>query len=1032
MANDPNLRVRISADLNEIKSGLSLLRGELAKVKQQSAQAFGPNSSNALVGSLRRARAELVGFIGAYASLAGGKLLAGVADEATRVRGRIREAKGDYEAILAIAQRTRTGLAATGDLYTRIERSTRGQIKNQGELLGLTEAVNQAIKLSYTGTAQGEAAVLQLGQALSSGRLAGDEFKSISENAPRLMQAIADGMRVPRESLLGLAKQGKLTTDTIIKALLGQSQVLEAEYKRIPVTISDAFTQIRNSFVDYVGKADAATGASKAFALALQDIAKNLPRYLDPLLTAVKLLLQNLDALAVLVGTRLAAAAIPAMITAVVGLKNAFVALRGATIAWSTVAAAMGGPVGLALAAIATALYLVYQRTNQAKQAEEQHRKVLEEIEGQAQKNIVSGYQLAAARRQEARDALEAAKAQLQLAKARFEVENTSVTARGGDRGDAAAFASTSNLNKQQAKVAQLAKQEAELTAKLQELEQGLRDASMQPVTTPATGTETPAGKALAASNALQRDAVTRAIAEVDRLYKASEIGTRDYFATLTQLQQQAIDLQIQQARNELAVTKDKGQRLKLEEEITILQRDRAEVGQRNARDEQQAQDAMIDKLGDVKAQLADLDGDAGRAARIRIEAQYAELFKQLERDSDAAGKAMVRNLVDLLVDKAKLDAVRGRVGEVTGALSSREQSISTQMDAGTLGRGEGERQLQAVRQKTLDQLRAERDLQLKVMGDISAGSPLHAQAVQGLDEINAAIAGITASMDTFGRDVEAGAFSSLSALFRSIREQGTLTIEALRGAVADFAASIYDSITGDWAKNIASSVRGWFGSVMGSGAEAAAETTAATAAATIQTTAAATSSATITAGATAASAALTTGAVTGATALTTAGAAVATSIVTAAIQAAAILQAQASASAATSALSLASAKGNAFDTSGLRAFARGAVFPTIAAFAAGGAFTNQVVASPTLFAFGKGGQLGVMGEAGPEAIMPLERGPGGRLGVRNNSGAAPQAPAKVVVVFGEAELANALAGAAGEAVTVAHVRNNWGALNGG
>jgi len=747
MASNPNLRVRISADLADIKQGLGLLRGELAKVKQQSAQAFGPNSSNALVGSLRRARAELVGFIGAYASLAGGKLLAGVADEATRVRGRIREAKGDYEAILAIAQRTRTGLAATGDLYTRIERSTRGQIKNQGELLGLTEAVNQAIKLSYTGTAQGEAAVLQLGQALSSGRLAGDEFKSISENAPRLMQAIADGMGVPAKSLKDLASQGKLTTETIIKALLGQSQVLEAEYKRIPVTIGDAFTQIRNSFVDYVGKADAATGASKAFAQALQDIAKDLPRYLDPLLTAVKLLLQNLDALAVLVGTRLAAAAIPAMITAVVGLKNAFVALRGATIAWSTVAAALGGPVGLALAAIATALYLVYQRTNQAKQAEEQHRKVLEEIDGQAQKNIVSGYQLAAARRQEARDALEAAKAQLQLARARFQVENTSVTARGGDRGDAAAFASTTGLNKQRAKVAQLAKQEAELTAKLKELEQGLRDASMQPVTAPTpTTTDTPAGKALAASNALQRDSVTRAIAEVERLYKASEIGTREYFATLTTLQQQAIDLQIQQARNELAVTKDKGQRLKLEEEITILQRDRAEVSQRNARDEQQAQDAMIDKLGEVKAQLADLDGDAGRAARIRIEAQYAELFKQLERDSDETGKAMVRNLVDRLVDKAKLDAVRSRVGEVTGALSSREQSISTQMEAGTLGRGEGERQLQAVRQKTLDQLRQERDLQLKVLGDLSEGSPLHAQALQGLDEINSAIAGITAS----------------------------------------------------------------------------------------------------------------------------------------------------------------------------------------------------------------------------------------------------------------------------------------------
>lgn len=954
MANDPNLRVRISADLADIKQGLGLLRGELAKVKQQSAQAFSANSPNALVAGLRRARAELVGFIGAYASLAGGKLLAGLADEATQIRGRIRAAKGDYQAILAIAQETRSGLGATTDLYARMERSTRSLGLSQERLLGLTKSINQAIRLSYTTTAAGEAAVMQFGQALAAGELRGQELNSVLEQTLRLAEAVAAGMGLEVGKLKALAKEGKLTAEQVLKAVETQSGALAKEFAEMPVTIGDAFTQIRNSFVDYVGNADAATGASKAFALALQDIAKNLPRYLDPLLTAVKLLLQNLDALAVLVGTRLALAAIPAMITAVKGLQAAFVALRGATIAWSTVIASLGGPVGLALAAVATALYLVYQRTNQAKQAEEAHRKVLEEIEGQAQKNIVAGYQMAAARRQEARDALEAAKAQLQLAKARFEVENTSVTARGGDRGDAAAFASTSNLNKQQAKVARLAKQEAELTAKLQELEQGLRDASMQPVTTPAAGTETPAGKAVAASNALQRDRVARAIAEVERLYKASEIGTRDYFATLTQLQQQAIDLQIQQARNELAAVeanskgeKDKSavleRRRKLEEEITILQRDRAEVSQRNARDEQQAQDAMIDKLGEVKAQLAELDGDAGRAARIRIETQYAELFKQLERDSDKTGKAMVRNLVDRLVDKAKMDGVAGRVASITGNLSAQEGSISAQMDAGTLGMMEGERRLQALRQKTLDQLREQRIEQEKVLRGMSKSSPDYAAAEAGLAAIDTNIANVTASMQKFRMQVQDQAVSSLSGFFDDLIEGAKSFKDAFLDMVRSFVAGVAKMIAQELALRAVRSIM----SAWGGGASA-------------------------------------------------------------------------------------NAKGNAFDSSGLRAFARGAAFPAIAAFAAGGAFTNQVVASPTLFAFGKGGQLGVMGEAGPEAIMPLERGPGGRLGVRNNSGAAAPAPAKVVVVFGEAELANALAGSAGEAVTVAHVRNNWGALNGG
>lgn len=74
-------------------------------------------------------------------------------------------------------------------------------------------------------------------------------------------------------------------------------------------------------------------------------------------------------------------------------------------------------------------------------------------------------------------------------------------------------------------------------------------------------------------------------------------------------------------------------------------------------------------------------------------------------------------------------------------------------------------------------------------------------------------------------------------------------------------------------------------------------------------------------------------------------------------------------------------AKGNAFGSNGVQAFANG------------GTFTNSVVSKPTAFAFGKGGaNLGIMGEAGPEAIMPLKRGPDGSLGVQmHNSGGTGQ-----------------------------------------
>lgn len=83
-------------------------------------------------------------------------------------------------------------------------------------------------------------------------------------------------------------------------------------------------------------------------------------------------------------------------------------------------------------------------------------------------------------------------------------------------------------------------------------------------------------------------------------------------------------------------------------------------------------------------------------------------------------------------------------------------------------------------------------------------------------------------------------------------------------------------------------------------------------------------------------------------------------------------------------------ANGGVFAQNGIAAFAKGDMFADpITPFAMGGAFANSIVKSPTLFKFADGGAMrtGLMGEAGPEAVMPLTRGPGGRLGVDASGG---------------------------------------------
>lgn len=98
---------------------------------------------------------------------------------------------------------------------------------------------------------------------------------------------------------------------------------------------------------------------------------------------------------------------------------------------------------------------------------------------------------------------------------------------------------------------------------------------------------------------------------------------------------------------------------------------------------------------------------------------------------------------------------------------------------------------------------------------------------------------------------------------------------------------------------------------------------------------------------------------------------------------------------------------GGAFPAAPGGLYANGAAFGRngVKPFAKGGAFTNSIVSSPTMFAFANGGAFGVMGEAGPEAVMPLARGPDGSLGVRMadgavSSGAQQQSGGNTVVSY--------------------------------
>jgi tape measure domain-containing protein len=180
------------------------------------------------------------------------------------------------EKLFAIAQQNRAGFEATVGLYTRIARASETLGATQQQVLQVTDSINKALIISGTTSAEAAGALMQLGQGLASGTLRGDELNSVLEQTPRLAKAIADGMGVPIGELRKLGEQGKLTSDQVFNALLRMGSGIDKEFSKMPVTVEQSFTVMRNELLRFIGQTDQALGASASLAQGIVFLSQNI------------------------------------------------------------------------------------------------------------------------------------------------------------------------------------------------------------------------------------------------------------------------------------------------------------------------------------------------------------------------------------------------------------------------------------------------------------------------------------------------------------------------------------------------------------------------------------------------------------------------------------------------------------------------------------------------------------------------------------------------------------------------------------
>lgn len=211
-----------------------------------------------------------------------------MADDMRLLAARVQVAAGSIEAGAAamgelqrISARTQTELAATAGVFNRLNSSIIQMGGNQDDTLRITELLGKAIKVSGASGVEASSAMTQFGQALGSGKLAGDELRSLLENAPYLMQQLAAGIGVPVGALKQLGEEGKLTADVVTTALGKAAGKIDEDFKKLPQTFSGAMTQVADAAQRANEKLDDLTGSSAA----LTGVAKGVAEVLDQLAT---------------------------------------------------------------------------------------------------------------------------------------------------------------------------------------------------------------------------------------------------------------------------------------------------------------------------------------------------------------------------------------------------------------------------------------------------------------------------------------------------------------------------------------------------------------------------------------------------------------------------------------------------------------------------------------------------------------------------------------------------------------------------
>ena len=354
----------------------------LDRVARKAEQALGKSISNSLdsvrnkaqkvfgveIPGLMNAAKSGAAFAGAAIGIeAAGRALKDMAvsavkttDQLTQLRARIdlindgsQSTAEIMDKVFSAANRSRGSFLDMADSVAKLNLLAKDAFTSNDEAIYFVEQLNKQFKIAGAGVQETTSAMYQLTQAMAAGKLQGDEFRSIMENAPMLAQSIAQEMGLSVGQLKEMSSQGLITADIIKNALFNSAEETNAKFAEIPMTFQDIGTKLQNDLIaafQPVMEQIGSMASSDLLAGALNELAFSFKVVAAAAQVAIAIIKGAFATLSVTIGViknvitsfvGIFITSMPAVRVAVVGVTTAFIAYKATLLLCSAQTAAL-------------------------------------------------------------------------------------------------------------------------------------------------------------------------------------------------------------------------------------------------------------------------------------------------------------------------------------------------------------------------------------------------------------------------------------------------------------------------------------------------------------------------------------------------------------------------------------------------------------------------------------------------------------------------------------------------------------------